>query len=147
MAFSRNDSPGYLTNHLARLFAAGLQSRIKPLGLSTGIFPIMLCLWEKDGQTQRDLVVKVGIEQATLANSLSRMERDRLIERHGDDEDGRIKRNWLTERGKSLRDPAIAAAMAQNTEALHGLSPEERAEFLRLLKKMVATFGADARPA
>ena len=42
MSFARKTSAGYLVNHLARLFAAGLQARIKPLGLSTGTFPIML---------------------------------------------------------------------------------------------------------
>ncbi len=142
MSFTRNTSPGYLINHLARLFAGALQARIKPLGLSTGTFPIMLQLWEQDGRSQRDLVEALGIEQATVANSLNRMERDGLILRRPDDHDGRIKRSWLTARGQTLRAPAIAAAEAVNASALAGLSPDERAECLRLITKAIATFGA-----
>lgn len=141
MAFTMKTSPGYLTNHLARLFAAGLQKRIKPLGLSTGIFPIMLQLWEREGLTQKELVERLSIEQATMANSLMRMERDGLIERRGDGDDGRVKRYWLTERGRSLHAPAVMAAKEQNAEALEGLTREERTEFLRLLRKTAETFG------
>lgn len=141
MSFTRTTSPGYLTNHLARLFAQELQARIRPLGLSTGTFPIMLQLWEKDGRSQRELVEALGIEQATVANSLNRMERDGLIARRPDDHDGRIKRTWLTERGRSLHAPAVAAAEAVNEDALAGLSPHERADLVRLMTKAIAGFG------
>ena len=140
MSFSMRTSPGYLTNHLARLFAAGLQARIKPLGLSTGTFPIMLQLWERDGLTQRELVNRLGIEQATVANSLSRMERDGLIERRPDDQDARLRRTWLTERGKGLREPATQAAMDENAEALASLPAKDRSELVRLLAEAIDTY-------
>ncbi|MFQ6547347.1 MarR family winged helix-turn-helix transcriptional regulator [Aestuariibius sp. 2305UL40-4] len=141
MTFSMRSSAGYLTNHLARLFASGLQARIRPLGLSTGVFPVMLQLWDRDGLTQKELVDRLGIEQATVANTLARMERDGLIERRGDAEDGRVKRTWLTDQGRALRDPAIAAADAENSDALSGLTEAERAQLLTLLNKAIATFG------
>lgn len=134
-------SPGYLTNHLARLFAAGLQRRIKPLGLSTGTFPIMLQLWERDGLTQREIVERLGIEQATVGNTLARMERDGLIDRRSDEEDGRLRRTWLTERGQGLREQAVQAAMDENAAALAALLPEDRAELVRLLSKAIETYG------
>ena len=56
MRFSKDTSAGYLVNDLARRFAAALQARIKPLGLSTGVFPVMVQLWEDDGLTQTELV-------------------------------------------------------------------------------------------
>lgn len=140
MKFSRKTSAGYLANHLARLFALGLQKRIKPLGLSTGIFPIMLQLWEEDGMTQKELVDRLGIEQATVANSLSRMERDGLIRRCRDDHDGRITRSWLTDQGRTLRAPAIRAATEQNAEALAGLSEQERRRLITLLAKAIDVF-------
>lgn len=140
MTFRRTTSPGYLINHLARLFAAKLQTRIKPLGLSTGTFPIMLQLWEQDGQTQRDLVEALGIEQATVANSLNRMERDGLITRRPDDHDGRVKRIWLSQLGLDLHGPATAAAQSVNDQALDCLDPAERAMYLRLTTKLISHF-------
>lgn len=137
MSLAPDASPGYLVNHLARLFAASLQARIKPMGLSTGVFPVMLHLWQQDGLTQRDLVLRVGVEQATMANTLKRMERDGLVARHPDPEDGRIRRIWLTERGRELRDAATAAAAEENKNVLSGLPEEEQAQLVALLRKAI----------
>ena len=59
------DSAGYLVNHIARLFADGLRRRVEPLGIVPGQFPALLELWIEDGQTQKQLVEKLDIEQGT----------------------------------------------------------------------------------
>ncbi|MDJ0992506.1 MAG: MarR family winged helix-turn-helix transcriptional regulator [Dinoroseobacter sp.] len=140
MTLPPNASPGYLVNHLARLFAGALQSRIKPMGLSTGVFPVMLHLWQRDGLMQRDLVDLVGVEQATMANTLARMERDGLIQRRPDPEDGRAQRIWLTEQGESLREAATSAAKEENLSVLAGLSNDESAQLVGLIRKAIKTF-------
>lgn len=140
MRFSKDSSAGYLVNDLARRFAAALQARIKPLGLSTGVFPVMVQLWEDDGLTQTELVRRIGVEQATMANTLARMQRDGLIARRRSKADGRVQEIRLTDRGKSLRGPAIDAALAVNDTALSSLSPEEREQFLGLMGKIIRTF-------
>jgi len=140
MTFSKDSSAGYLVNDLARRFAAGLQARIKPIGLSTGVFPVMVQLWEDDGLTQTELVRRIGVEQATMANTLARMQRDGLIVRQRSKADGRVQEIWLTDLGTSLRGPAIAAAEAVNAAALSGLSAEEGDQFVRLMTKVIRTF-------
>ena len=131
-------SAGYLINHLARLFAAGLQAEIKPLGLSTGVFPVMVQLWQQDGLSQRDLVTRVAVEQATMANTLARMKRDGLIDIRPDDKDARMKRVWLSERGKALQDPALTSAHALNAKMLATLDETERTMFFDLMRRLVA---------
>ena len=137
MSLPPDASPGYLVNHLARIFAAALQARIKPMGLSTGVFPVMLHLWQQDGLTQRDLVNRVDVEQATMANTLSRMERDGLILRRPDSEDGRVRRIWLTERGRGLHVEATTAAAQENENVLSGLPAAERDQLIALLRKAI----------
>jgi DNA-binding MarR family transcriptional regulator len=138
MRFSKDDSAGYLVNHLARLFARDLQVRIKPLGLSTGTFPALLVLWERDGLTQRELIERLDVEQPTMTNTLARMERDGLIRRGKDPADGRAQRIWLTPAARALEGPATAAAAQVNARALASLSPEERAVFPGLLRNLIA---------
>ena len=138
MSFSKDDSAGYLANHMARLFERGLAARIRPLGLTTGTFPALLELWEHDGLTQKQLVERLDIEQATMANTLSRMERDGLIRREKDRDDGRVQRIKLTDRARDLRAPAIAAATAENNDALLALSDQESAQFIALMQKIIA---------
>mgnify|MGYP003380914916 CR=1 FL=1 len=144
MDFVKDQSAGYLANHMARLFARGLTERIKPLGLTTGTFPALLELWECDGLTQKQLVERLDIEQATMANTLARMERDGLIWRERDESDGRVQRVWLTDRARGLRAPATEAAMAENVEALASLSDAERCQFIALMQKVIATRSAAA---
>jgi DNA-binding MarR family transcriptional regulator len=138
MEFMKNQSAGYLANHMARLFARGLTTRIKPLGLTIGTFPALLELWEKDGLTQKELVVRLDIEQATMANTLARMERDGLIVRKKDVSDGRVQRVWLTDCARDLRGPAIEAARAENAATLSGLSENEQRQFIALMQKVIA---------
>lgn len=141
MEFTKHRSAGYLVNHVARIFARGLATRIRPLGLTTGTFPALLELWESDGLTQKQLVERLHIEQATMANTLARMERDGLVVRKKDDSDGRVQRVWLTDRARRLRGPAVAVATEVNAESLAGLSDAERHQFVALLQKVIEING------
>ena len=137
MTFSKDSSAGYLVNDLARRFAAALQARIKPIGLSTGVFPVMVQLWEDDGLTQTELVRRIGVEQATMANTLKRMERDGLIIRQENPKDRRAQLIRLTEKARALQDDATAAANAVNAIALGGLSEDERRVFIRMMTRVI----------
>lgn len=144
MDFSKNTSAGFLVNHMARLFAKTLQSNITDLGLTWGQFPILIELSEKDGRTQKELVTRLDLEQATVANTLNRMERDGLVRRVKDPSDGRAQQIWLTEKAKALRVPAQAAAKASNTQALAVLTPDEQTQLIALMKRVIDGF-SDAR--
>ena len=137
MGFDKTRSAGYLANHMARLFALGLHVRVRPLGLAPAQFPVLLELWGEDGLTQRQLVERLDVEQATMANTLARMERDGLIRRQPHPTDGRAQSVHLTEAARALLTPATAAARAQNDAALAGLSAEERAQFLALMARVI----------
>lgn len=138
MTFSKTISAGYLVNHMARIFAQELGARIRPLGLNIGTFPALLELWEEDGLTQKQLVARLAIEQATMANTLNRMERDGLVIRRKDPSDGRAQQVWLTEQARSLQAPATAAAEAVNADLLSGLSPTEREQLTGLMTRIIA---------
>jgi DNA-binding MarR family transcriptional regulator len=143
MAFEKTSSAGYLANHMARLFADGLRARIKPLGIVPGQFPALLELWENEGLTQKELVARLDIEQATMANTLSRMERDGLIRRKPHPGDGRAQLVWLTAKARALRAPAVEAAIAQNEVALALLSVDERRQFLGFMQRTVRAMQDD----
>lgn len=145
MSFDKNRSAGYVVNHAARLFAAALTERIKPLGLSPGQFPILLQLWNEEGLTQKQLVERLDLEQATIANTLTRMERDGLIERKAHPQDGRAQCIHLTKKARALEAPATAAARAVNETALAGLSPADRGAFLEAMGRIIGALQADLK--
>ena len=138
----RDESAGFLVNHMARLFANALHARIRPLGIAPAQFMTLLELWEGDGLTQRDLVYRLDVEQATMANTLGRMERDGLIVRRASPSDARSQTIHLTKKALALREPAISAAMDVNAAALADLSDDDRARFLAMMRQAIATLSA-----
>lgn len=112
---------GYLISLLARLLAQSLKVRNGPDGILPGQYPIAVELLAQDGMSQRDLCEVVRIEQATMANTLKRMERDGLITRRQSAEDGRLATIHLTEAGASLTRAAVLNAVEVNGVALEGL--------------------------
>ena len=130
-------SAGYLANNLARLLVEVLRKRIAPLGIVPGQFPALLALWEKDGLTQKELLAVLDIEQATLANTLTRMERDGLITRKEHPADARARTIHLTQQGLLIRDQAHQTAMQINKEILADFSDDEADAFLDYMRRVI----------
>jgi DNA-binding MarR family transcriptional regulator len=139
MDFKKEKSAGYLANHMARLFANALHERIRPLGLAPAQFMTLLELWEGDGLTQKDLVQRLDVEQATMANTLNRMERDGLIEREENPKDRRARVIRLTDKARGLEADAKAAANEVNGIALSGLSEDERRAFVKTMTRVIGS--------
>ncbi|NOX40835.1 MAG: winged helix-turn-helix transcriptional regulator [Alphaproteobacteria bacterium] len=137
MKFEKKTSAGYLANHMARLFAKGMQERIRPLGIAIGQFPILLELWQGDGVSQKELLNELDVEQATLANTLNRMERDGLIKRTKHPADARAQQIWLTEQAKQLRNEAYQSAQDQNEYALGALNDTEQAQLMDFMRRII----------
>ncbi|WP_170362260.1 MarR family winged helix-turn-helix transcriptional regulator [Ruegeria arenilitoris] len=143
MNFEKENSAGYLVNHMARLFAKELQQHIAPLGIVVGQFPVLLQLWLKDGVTQKELLGKIDVEQATLANTLNRMERDGLIKRTKNPADARAQLIWLTEKATAIRNSAYESAQSVNAEALQVLSETEQARFMDYMRRIIEKMRSD----
>ncbi len=138
MTFDKHRSAGYLANHMARLFAQRLAEAIRPLGLAPAQFMTLIELWRRDGLTQRELVGLLDIEQATLANTLARMERDDLIVRRSVAGDARARTIHVTPKARALEGPATEAARAVNGHALAGLDPARAEAFLGDMQTVIA---------
>lgn len=113
-------------NHIARQFAILLGEGLKPLGIAPAQFPILLELWQKDGLSQQELVERADLKQATIANTLARMERDGLITREPNPDDARSRLIMLTEQARALQQQSTEIAQAINQTALSDLSANEQ---------------------
>lgn len=141
----REESLGYVVNHLARQLARALHDRIAPLGVVPGQFAQLLALYEHDGMTQQELCETVEIEQPTMANTLARMERDGLIERRPHPSDGRKQLIYLTDKARSLEGPLTEAAETVNALATSGLSSSEISTLMRIIDTAKANLNESTR--
>lgn len=137
MAFDLHSSATYLSSLLSRGFARSFQERAAGLGFSPGQFPILVALWNEDGLTQRQLVDRLDIEQATMANTLARMERDDLIERRPHPTDKRAQLLFLTARAKAMQEEAERAARAAEDAMFNGFRRFERELVLEYMRWLV----------
>lgn len=145
MEFDRKETATYLASLLAKGAARTLQERAQGDGFAPGQFPVLLELWSGDGVTQKQLVDRLDIEQATLANTLSRMERDGLVIRKRHPSDRRARLIYLTDRAAGMRAAALAAAADAEAQLFRGFRRFERELFLEYMRMMLANIGRDPR--
>lgn len=137
MGFDRSHSATYLAGQLAKGFSRSLQQRSSSLGFSPGQFPVLVELWNVDGLTQKQLLDRLEVEQATLANTLSRMERDGLIQRTPHPGDKRAQIIRLTEAGRALESQALDAAAEADTALFDGFRAFERELMIEYMRKII----------
>lgn len=137
MALNRETSVGYLTNLAGRLLVRELERHLAPIGLSPGHMPVLLALEDGAAQTQKALAERAGVEQATMTATLARMERDGLVTRRPNPEDGRSTLVALTPLALGKL-PAVAEATATiNALVLEQLTPDERQQFFTLIRRII----------
>lgn len=135
--FKRQASAGHLVNWAARLFAREADRKLKPLGLSSGQIPVLLALAEEAPLSQRALVDRSSTEQPTMAATLSRMERDGLIDRQPDPADRRIWRFSLTAKAEAALPQLYEILQEGNAAAMTDFTEEERQALTGLLFRAV----------
>ena len=137
------DNTIYLMNRAMRLLTRRADERLRALGFTAAQMPVLRAL--KDGRplTQKDLAGAAQVEQPAMAEVLSRMQRDGLIERLPNPKDGRSKLYQLTVAGKQAI-PSARAALAQgHSEAFVNFTSEEIRLVGALVNRMTSNLEAD----
>jgi MarR family transcriptional regulator, transcriptional regulator for hemolysin len=142
MALQRETSAGYMTNLAGRLFVRELERNLAPIGLAPAHMPVLLALEGGVALTQKALAARARVEQPTMAATLNRMERDGLVERSINPEDGRSALVKLTPLALEKIPAVENVVTAINALVLEQLTVEERKQFFALLQKVVGVLEA-----
>ncbi len=142
--FSRDQSYGYLSNYLARLFVRSMEQRIRPLGVSMAQFAALLVLFDEENLSQTEMSRRLVVEQPTMANTLKRMKRDQLVGQKADPADGRRSLFSLTPRANEIISTLLREAQSVNACATSGMNEAEQLQLKTLLRKMVNNLAGDA---
>ena len=145
MPLDRDTSIGYLTNLAGRLLVRELDRHLARIGLTPAHMPVLLALEDGSARTQKALAEGARVEQATMAATLGRMERDGLVMRMPNPDDGRSSLVALTPRALEKL-PAIARiTQSINALVLEQLAPAERQQFFTLMHKVIGVLEAQQR--
>ncbi|WP_394139344.1 MarR family winged helix-turn-helix transcriptional regulator [Vibrio chagasii] len=136
--FDRQNSFGWMINVIANKASKDFDLELKKHGLTIALWPTLMCLWEEEGVTQRDIAEKSKVENSTTTRTLDKLEKLELVERRADPNSRRSFRIYLTEKGKELEKDIIPVPARVNKELMSALDADEQQQMIGLLKKMVA---------
>ncbi len=107
----------------------------KPLGITYTQYIVFLVLWENDDISVKDLCSRLYLDSGTLTPLLKKMEKDGYIIRKRSQEDERVVKITLTERGREMEEKA--AEIPMNVGSCIPLSETEAADLYTLLNKLL----------
>jgi DNA-binding MarR family transcriptional regulator len=102
-------------------------------GMSVAQFDVLAHVGALEGQTQNHLADSLLVTKGNVCQLLDRMERVGLIERR---QEGRTNRVFLTGEGRALFNELVGEHETVVTGLFNGITPEEQAELLRILRKL-----------
>ena len=124
---------GALISLIHRNHFIALNSRLKPVGLSAGQFPVLLFLSRRDGITQEMLARFFYLDKATIARAVRRLVDDGFVCRRIDPDNRRAYGLFLTAKGKTVMDEILGVDASWEEELLAILTEQGRDDLVRLL--------------
>jgi DNA-binding MarR family transcriptional regulator len=94
-----------------------------------------------EGRSQREVADAVGLPASRIVRIVDALEAKGWIRRRPGKPDRRAKRLYLTPGGKAALDRIMAVSAAHEAELTRGLTPDERAELVRMLARIAAEQG------
>ena len=131
------DRPGFLIRRLHQIHVALFAEECSHQNVTPVQYSILTVAAAQPGLDQAALGYEVGVDRATLANVLGRLEARGLLRRVQGRADRRLKHVTLTAEGRRLLAGMIAAVQRAHDRTVEALPPAERAAFLNALLILV----------
>lgn len=112
--------------------------REKEMDISMDQYVVLVHLWQKDGLKQQELANFSGKDKTTLTRGLNSLEKHNWVVRVQDQLDKRIKRIFLTRKGKELEQVMLANMEEVMGEITKGIDAEKLKICKEVLQKMHA---------
>jgi len=137
-SFDLTAAPGHLIRRAHQISVAIFNDHLAAADVTPVQFAILNALLDTPGVDQITLAKRVAFDPATSGSVIGRLESKGWIERRADEVDRRRKLLLLTPQGlQALAGMTFEVASIQ-TEILSPLQPQEQAQFMHLLRRLVA---------
>jgi DNA-binding MarR family transcriptional regulator len=129
---ARDGRLSYAVFQLARVHRGHAAAMLRGMNLHPGQELLLMQLFDRDGQTQSELLDTVGLDHSTVSKSLRRMQEAGLLTREPAAHDRRVMVVRLTDAGRALRGPIADMWRTLEEISVQDLTPEQIKEFVTI---------------
>src|ERR1051325_3790430 len=127
---------GFLISDIARMMRTAFDRRVRALGLTRSQWLVINRLHRRPGATQSELAEMLEVEKATAGRMGDRMEKKGWVVRRADAGDRRVNRLHLTREALLIQVRLAQIADRTVDDALALLSPGERDQFSKGMRRV-----------
>ena len=120
----------YAIFQLARAHRAYAGALLREMDLHPGQELLLMQLFDRDGQTQSELLDSVGLDHSTVSKSLRRMQDAGLLVREPAAHDRRVMVVHLSDKGQAMREPIAALWQTLEEASARNLSKKQAESFV-----------------
>ena len=137
----QQDSVTYLFSMFATKHRDNLEKLMSEIALHAGQIFVLNLLWESDGRSQADLAKNLNLSAPTIYNMVNRMADKGFIDIRKDENDARIMRVFLTEKGLEIKSKVEEQWQKLEENTFKNLTEPEKMMFSMLLQKVLTDVG------
>lgn len=136
MEFNSEESFSDIFMQLVHAHFIRTNTRFEKVGIHPGQSKLLFILKKSNGISQREIADKLYVKPSTIAVMIKRMEKTELIERREDENDQRISRIFITDKGLDICEQVKYIIEDMEKECFLNFTSEEKILLRRLLIHM-----------
>ena len=136
----------YAICQLARSHRGHATAILRKMGLHPGQELLLMQLFDRDGQTQSELLERAGVDHSTVSKALRRMQDAGLLVREPAEHDRRVMVVHLSDKGRALREPVAAMWRELEEISAQHLTAQQAESFVRTAYAIVEAIDGSTQP-
>ncbi|MDQ0727067.1 MarR family winged helix-turn-helix transcriptional regulator [Microbacterium sp. W4I20] len=136
-------SLGYLLKEASSALRVAMEAVLKPLGMTVTHYSCLELLAQRPGLSNSELARGTFVTRQSMNVLLQALERDGSVTRPAEAAVGKVLPASLTPLGRRRLAKASAAVRSVEERMLSGMTPDERASAVRMLRGMVVSLRDD----
>ncbi len=124
---------GFLLGDITRLLRRAFDERVRVIGLTRAQWRLVAQLLRHNGATPSELGKMLEIGRASIGETLDRLEAKGMVSLRADKRDLRVRRVYLTRKGRALAPQLAQTALKLYAQAFTDVSATQRRRLLATL--------------
>ncbi|WP_396641634.1 MarR family winged helix-turn-helix transcriptional regulator [Microbacterium sp.] len=137
-------SLGYLLKEASSALRSAMEEVLKPLGMTVTHYSCLELLSQRPGLSNSELARGAFVTRQSMNVLLQNLERDGFVTRATEARVGKVLPTELTPRGRESLKQASAAVRSVEVRMLSGMTENEQAGALRVLRSMIRSLRDDS---